>query len=121
MCSVPARRILREAAKPYITPEVYGRIKHPFLAPPTFLNPASKLHDLVQSTLRSKDLERLWWIEPKKVVAQLDELTALVRASNTETMSPQERDEYYSKLLAADFQFVSILSYAMLEKIFRVK
>lgn len=48
------KHVLREAMKSYLTPELYQRQKHPFIAPPVAQNSArdylfEKLNDLVQS------------------------------------------------------------------------
>jgi hypothetical protein len=91
------------------------------LAQPSFLNPKSRLYDLVQSSLRSPDLAKLWWVDQAKVVQQLDELTQEVREDQAASMSTQDREAYYAKLLAADIKFLSLLSYVSLQKSFQVK
>jgi asparagine synthase (glutamine-hydrolysing) len=113
--------ILREAARPFITDDAYARIKHPFLAPPSFLDPTSKLHDLVQTTLRSPSLQDLWWIDQSKVIEQLDALTQLVQANNAASMTQQQRELFYAKLLTADAKFLSIVSFAILQDLFQVE
>jgi len=125
--------ILRQAAKPFITEEVYNRIKHPFFAPPALLNKSSPLYELVQQTLRGEDLRRLWWVDARKVIAQLDSLEeewrvhgqALSRSaageSGTGTISTEDQERLLAKLLAADWRFMSLVSYVMLNKIFNVQ
>lgn len=119
--SFPLLRILREAARPFITDEVYNRVKHPFLAPPAFTNTKSKLHDLIQSTLRSRDLSRLWWVDQSSVIDDLDRLTEMVKSTDLNSQTGEEREKYLSMLLAADAKFLSIVSYAMLQKRFNVE
>ncbi|CAF0723281.1 unnamed protein product [Rotaria sp. Silwood1] len=54
--------ILRQVGRPYITNEIYQREKHPFLAPPTFLDRNSKVYQYMQDTLNSKDIQDLDYI-----------------------------------------------------------
>ena len=69
--------VLREAARPVLTATVYGRQKHPFLAPPAALTPGERLHELVQETLRGPVMASLPFYDRAKVVALLDGLPAL--------------------------------------------
>ena len=69
--------MLREAARPVLSATVYGRQKHPFLAPPAALAPGERLYDLVQETLRGSVLASLPFYDRAKVVALLDGLPAL--------------------------------------------
>jgi asparagine synthase (glutamine-hydrolysing) len=69
--------ILREAARPVLTDTVYRRQKHPFLSPPATLNPADRLHEMVQDALRGSALARVPMVDQTKVVALLDRLPAL--------------------------------------------
>ena len=69
--------VLREAARPVLTATVYGRQKHPFLAPPAALTPGERLYELVQETLRGPALASLPFYDRAKVVALLDGLPAL--------------------------------------------
>ncbi len=43
--------ILKEAAKPFITDEVYKRQKHPFTAPPALINTKGRLFEYMRETL----------------------------------------------------------------------
>ena len=54
--------ILKEVARPYITKEVYQREKHPFVAPPTFLDRHSKVNQYVNETLNSREMKDLEYI-----------------------------------------------------------
>jgi asparagine synthase (glutamine-hydrolysing) len=69
--------VLREAARPVLTATVYARQKHPFLAPPAVLEPAERLYELMQDTLRGPALAALPFYDRAKVVALLDGLPAL--------------------------------------------
>lgn len=66
--------ILREATKPYLLNDVYGREKQPFLAPPSISQPNQKLHVLIQDTLRGSLAKDLPFFEHKKLLAYLDKL-----------------------------------------------
>jgi asparagine synthase (glutamine-hydrolysing) len=66
--------VLREAVRDVITDTVYRRQKHPFLSPPATLNPAEKLHALVQDRLRGPTLASIPFFDQKKVVGLLDRL-----------------------------------------------
>jgi len=69
--------VLREAAKPVLTATVYGRQKHPFLAPPAALMPGERLYELMQDTLRGPAIASLPFYDRTKVVAMLDGLPTL--------------------------------------------
>src|SRR5262249_2343478 len=75
--------VLREAARPVLTATVYGRQKHPFLAPPAALTPGERLYELVQDTFRGPSLAALPFYDRAKVVALLDGLPALADAART--------------------------------------
>ena len=116
-----AVRILREAARPFITDDIYNRVKHPYLAPPAFMNQKTKLHDLVQTTIRSPALKDLWWLDADKLVKQLDDLTAMLKTVDPKTMTIDEREKYAAMLFGADIKFLSITSYVLLRKLFNVE
>lgn len=69
--------ILRETAKPLVTPAIYKRQKHPFIAPPVsrFSNPA--LDGFIQDTLRSSQFAAMPFIDHKKVLKWVDQLQSL--------------------------------------------
>jgi asparagine synthase (glutamine-hydrolysing) len=67
--------ILREAVKDVVTKTVYERQKHPFLSPPATLHPTEPLHALMQDTLRSSVAANVPFLDQKKVVAALDDVT----------------------------------------------
>jgi asparagine synthase (glutamine-hydrolysing) len=75
--------VLREAARPVLTATVYGRQKHPFLAPPAALAPGERLYELVQDNLRGPVLAALPFYDRAKVVSLLDSLPAKDEAART--------------------------------------
>lgn len=72
--------LLREAALPVLTDTVYLRQKHPFLAPPALLDVKQPFHDLLQSTLRSKDFASIPFFNQQKLIKILDQLPKMSRA-----------------------------------------
>ena len=68
---------LREAARPYLTAEVYAGAKKPFLAPPATLRAGNRLYELCQDTLRGPGLAQLPFFDPQAVAALLDRLPLL--------------------------------------------
>lgn len=69
--------LLREAARPYVTEEVYHRQKHPFLAPPASANANGAFYALMQDQLRSSAFGRLGFFDQGKVIDTLDHLADL--------------------------------------------
>jgi asparagine synthase (glutamine-hydrolysing) len=51
--------ILREAAKPYLTPTIFARQKHPFSAPPVTAVKNGKLMQLLMDTLNSDSVTQI--------------------------------------------------------------
>ncbi|WP_128895657.1 asparagine synthase (glutamine-hydrolyzing) [Longirhabdus pacifica] len=66
--------VLREAAKPYLSPNVYQKPKQPFLAPPSTLQSNNKLHQLMQDMLRSDVMKQVPFFEQKQIIGLLDHL-----------------------------------------------
>ena len=66
-----------------LTATVYGRQKHPFLAPPAALTPGERLYELVQETLRGPIMASLPFYDRAKVVALLDGMPALGNDART--------------------------------------
>jgi asparagine synthase (glutamine-hydrolysing) len=96
---------LREAAKEVLTPTVYQRQKHPFLAPPiTFSDKSNRLYGLLQDTLRSSSVAELPHIDAKKLVAFLDGL----------------ENRPISERASADPMLTGLLSAVLLQKRFHV-
>lgn len=54
--------VLREATKPFITPEIYGRKKHPYSAPIQY-RPGGPLHKVVSRLLTRENVQRLGWAD----------------------------------------------------------
>ncbi len=77
------KHVLREAARPVLTATVYGRHKHPFMAPPAALARQGRLYELMQDTLRGPTLASLPFFDRAKVVALLDALPALDEGGRT--------------------------------------
>jgi asparagine synthase (glutamine-hydrolysing) len=50
---------LREAAKPYLTPTIFAREKHPFAAPPVAAVKNGKLMQLLVDTLHSDSVAQI--------------------------------------------------------------
>ena len=69
--------VLREATRDALTDTVYRRQKHPFLAPPSGMQPDGRLNQLVQDVLRSKTLDDQPFYDPLKVRGLLDMLPSL--------------------------------------------
>jgi asparagine synthase (glutamine-hydrolysing) len=69
--------VLREAMRPLLTPTVYARQKHPFLAPPAILKPDEPLHDLMQDTLRGRALQAMPFFNRDAVIRTLDGASSL--------------------------------------------
>ncbi len=69
--------ILREAAKPVLTDTVYRRQKHPFLSPPSGLDPHGRLTQLMQDMLRSSVLDDQPFFDPAGVRFLLNKMPDL--------------------------------------------
>lgn len=69
--------ILRETVKRYVTPEIYERPKHPFIAPPFSLLKNKNGFDFVNDCLRSEDFKTLPFFDYKKVYKYLDRVISL--------------------------------------------
>lgn len=69
--------VLREAARPFITDNLYRRQKHPFLVPPSSFRPQGPLHQLLQDTLRSSVMAAVPFYDQKSVIDLLDSLPSL--------------------------------------------
>jgi len=71
------KALLREAARPFISEDVYRRTKKPFWAPPGASRPGSSLHEMTQETLRGSGMRLLPFFDRPAVVRLLDRLPAL--------------------------------------------
>lgn len=64
--------ILKEAAKPYITEEIYNRTKHPFIAPSSKgQNP--KVVSMLNRLVNKETLDRLGWANTEKFLEKKEE------------------------------------------------
>ncbi len=77
--------VLREAARPYLTQTVYGRQKHPFIAP---IELRGGLHDLVQDTLRGRVLAGVPFFDPRAVAEFLDGLPRIEDQATRDRVFP---------------------------------
>lgn len=69
------KHILREAAKPYLTPTLYKRQKHPFIAPPVVA--AAAMRDYAGDVLHSQAMTAQPFFDPAAVCAWFDALPRL--------------------------------------------
>lgn len=80
--------ILREATKDVITPELYGRQKHPFLAPPMRKSQAAKTNDPLlqhcEDVIRSAAFADQPFFEPKKARDFMDSVGKMESAAADE-------------------------------------
>ena len=77
------KHVLREAARPFVADAVYHGAKQPFYAPPSALRPGSRLHALVQDTLRGEAMASLPFFDQRAVIALLDRAPTLAPAAQT--------------------------------------
>ena len=68
--------MLREATRDVITPELYARQKHPFMAPPLARSGgiSDPLRQRCEDVIRSRDFEDQAFFDPAKTRAHLDEM-----------------------------------------------
>lgn len=75
--------VLREAMRPLLTPTVYARQKHPFLAPPSAQALTGPLFELMIGTLRGSALRNLPFYDVGAVLRLLDYLPSIPAAERT--------------------------------------
>lgn len=68
---------LREAARPYLTAEVYEVPKKPFLAPPATHRPGNRLYEMCRDTLRGPGMRDLPFFDTRRVAELLDRLPGM--------------------------------------------
>lgn len=68
---------LREAARPFLTIEVYEGNKKPFLAPPATYHAGNKLYEMCQDTLRGPGMRNLSFLDTRRVADLLDSLPGM--------------------------------------------
>jgi asparagine synthase (glutamine-hydrolysing) len=106
--------ILKQVARPYITNEVYQREKHPFLAPPTFLNRNSKIYQYIQDTINSQDMKDLECIfDIEQIQKNLNQLY--------KRQEQMENKINLRGLVALEGFHLMLCSYVTLKKRFNVK
>lgn len=76
------KHVLREAARPFVTPAIYQRQKHPFFGPPAAATPGTRLYTMAQDTLRSS-LKATPFYNPAAVAGLLDHLPAMNEGART--------------------------------------
>ncbi|PWN25473.1 glutamine-hydrolyzing asparagine synthase [Jaminaea rosea] len=59
--------ILYEAARPFITPEVYERVKQPFVAAPRRYPRGGPMHRLLQRLLTREGVQAVGWLDSERV------------------------------------------------------
>jgi asparagine synthase (glutamine-hydrolysing) len=106
--------ILKEVARPFITDEVYQREKHPFLAPPTFLDRNSKIYQYMQDTLNSQDMKDLEYIfNIEQIQKNLNQLH--------KRQEQMENKLQFRELNLLEGLYLTLCSYATLKRRFNVK
>ncbi|UJR11568.1 hypothetical protein I4U23_015748 [Adineta vaga] len=112
--SIIEKYILKEVARPYITENVYQREKHPFVSPPSLLNPKSKIYQYIHDTFNSKDINQL------KYLFAIDRLREKLNNlhKNQEYMNKQY---LWGELAIMEGHYLMICSCLALAKRFHVK
>jgi asparagine synthase (glutamine-hydrolysing) len=77
--------ILREGLKNRLTPTVYKRQKHPFMAPPVSRFAKSALSTFIRDSVSSSAFASLKFFDQKKVTALLDRLPSMTDQERTAT------------------------------------
>jgi asparagine synthase (glutamine-hydrolysing) len=80
--------VLREAVKDVIPPEIYGREKHPFTAPPAAKHQKGPLFELMQDTFRGTGAKDVPFLSQKKILQLMDRLPKMTAAEMTAYDSP---------------------------------
>ena len=70
-------KLLREAAKDYITDEVYRGLKQPFLAPPTTKRNDDAMFVMLQDILRSESFASVPFFDRTAVTIMLDDIATM--------------------------------------------
>lgn len=63
--------ILREAVKPYITPSIYKRQKHPFMAPPLVHFDDPRLNEIINDIINSEKFKSIPFFNQKRIQEKL--------------------------------------------------
>jgi hypothetical protein len=111
---ITEKYILKEVGRPYITDDVYKREKHPFLAPPTLLNPKSRVYQYIHETLNSQDMNQLEFLfDIKRLRENLNKLH--------KDQEQTKKNYSWGELSLLEGQYLMICSYLTLAKRFHVK
>jgi asparagine synthase (glutamine-hydrolysing) len=73
--------VLREAARPVLIDQVYGRQKHPFMSPPATMQTNGRLYTFMQDTLRGRLLDGPGIYDRAKVLSILDAVPSMDHAA----------------------------------------
>lgn len=66
------KHVLREAARPWISDEIYRGAKQPFYAPPSASQPGTRLHEFVRDTLASESTRSLPFFRQREMLRLVD-------------------------------------------------
>ncbi len=66
------KHVLREAARPWISDEIYRGAKQPFYAPPSASQPGTRLHEFVRDTLASESMRSLPFFRQQELLRLVD-------------------------------------------------
>jgi asparagine synthase (glutamine-hydrolysing) len=77
------KHVLREAARPFVNETIYSGTKQPFYAPPSALQPDSRLHEFIQETLRSEAMASLPFFNRETAIDLLYRAPALEAGTRT--------------------------------------
>ena len=106
--------ILKRAAQPFITDEVYRREKHPFVAPPTFLQPSSYFHQYLLESFHSQTMKEMDFL-----------LDAQQIQKNFKNLSKAYADDRlkinYTDLIRLEGHYLTLASYVTLQRRFKMK
>jgi asparagine synthase (glutamine-hydrolysing) len=72
------KHLLREAVRDLVTPTLYRRQKHPFLAPPPLLRPGSRFFELLRDTVNGSAAAAVPFFDAPAVRRVIDTLPQLV-------------------------------------------
>ena len=106
--------ILKEAGRPYITDDIYRREKHPFHAPPTLLNPQSRVYQYIHETLNSQAMNQLEFLFDIKGLRE--------SLNNLHRNQDQAKRNYsWGELALLEGKYLMVCSYLALAKHFHVQ
>jgi asparagine synthase (glutamine-hydrolysing) len=77
------KHVLREAARSFVSETIYSGVKQPFYAPPSALQPDSRLHEFIQETLRSEAMASLPFFDRVAAIDLLNRAPELEAGTRT--------------------------------------